>query len=556
MLLSRFWYVLLALALGASAFTLYVADQMYNHAGHRAMSDALAADSSAVGWFLRDDARKRSSATIPMALSPDIGEGLAKASVEPKIGRDVRTKVKTALTKVAADVPADLKFDAVWAVDAGGRVVASVGFDHGDDWELGGYAAVGDALHGWIRDDAWVWRGRIYRVVTRPVEREAQGEPVGAIVGAKIVDDSFAFAASKRTGAAVGFYADGARVASGAPEGFDKGTLDEITSDLKALEGDKDYQTKGRSDVRVLRQHLGVVYARHPGEAWELGAGYAVGRVAVAVSSPFDFLSQADNSDKAKVPTVALILGALLVVAAGLVFTYLEHDKPLTTFRHEVTRLAKGEIDVFQPSRFRGAFKKIASDLNDGIEKVAAKGGAPRRAADLEQVLGPIPAKPAMSAFAVPGPGGPADPPSRSIPRPPPVAERSAARLRQAPVSPPEAEPETVEETPASTSTPAAMPKPPRRPPLPGAAPVLEAPESVVGGDPFDELEDWRRVYEEFLAMKKQCTEETGSLTFEKFKGTLQRNKEALVARHNCARVTFTVYVKDGKTALKASPGK
>src|SRR5215831_21416675 len=90
----------------------------------------------------------------------------------------------------------------------------------------------------------------------------------------------------------------------------------------------------------------------------------------------------------------------------GLFFTVLEHNGPLATFRNEAIRMAKGEIDVLAPSRFRGLYKKIAADLNDGIEKVAAKGGAPRRAADLEQVLGPIPAQPSMSAFSVPGPGG------------------------------------------------------------------------------------------------------------------------------------------------------
>ncbi len=69
-------------------------------------------------------------------------------------------------------------------------------------------------------------------------------------------------------------------------------------------------------------------------------------------------------------------------------------------------------------------------------------------------------------------------------------------------------------------------------------------------------MADWRKVYEEFLALKQQCGEPTANLTFEKFKGTLQRNKDALVARHNCTRVKFTVYVKEGKAALKASPVK
>lgn len=592
MLLSRFWIVLLSLALGASAFTLYVAGQMYNHAGSRAMAQALAADSSAVDWFLRDDARKRASAIIPITLSPEISGGLAKASGDAKVDRDTRFKVRAALVKLAGEVPADLKFDAVWAVDVNGRVVANVGYDHTEDWDLGGYSSVADAIHGWIRDDQWVWKGRIYRVVTRPVEREAQGEPVGAIIGAKIVDDTFARAVSKRTGAAVGFYADGARVASGAPEGFDQSNLDEITSDLKAASADKDYQEKGRSAVRVLSQHLGVVYARLPGEAWELGAGYAVGHLAVSVGSPFDFLTQADNTDKEKVPTkviVALVV-ALLLVGIGL--TVVEHNRPLAIFGGEILRLAKGEIDVLSPSRFRGAYKKIAADLNDGIEKVAAKGGAPRRAADLEQVLGPIPAQPQMSAFSVPGgPGAaPVESPTgsgaRPIPRPP-ISERAAPRLRsgQSGVMPaasasdeglgrgaaPPFRPPVLDEptdVPVTSSSVAAKPPPPPRrpPPVPGSAPSSALSDATMPLEPalnaardpegLDELTEWQRVYEEFIALKRQCGEDTQALTFEKFKGTLQRNKDALVARHNCSRVKFTVYVKEGKAALKASPVK
>jgi hypothetical protein len=587
MLLSRFWYGILAIALGVSVFILFVAVQMYNRTGKAAMSDSLSSDSSAVDWFLRDDARRRSAALIPIALSPDISAGLAKASSDAKIDRDTRLKTTGALKKLGDEV--DAKFDYLWAVDAGGRVVASSGFEHNEEWELGGYASVADALHGWIRDDAWVWKGRILRVVTRPVEKEAGGEPVGAVIGAKIVDDTFAREVTKRTGAAVGFFADGARVASGAPEGFDKSSLDEITRDLKHLDTNKDYLEKGRSEVRVIGDHLGVVYARLPGEAWDLGAGYAVGRVAVSVGSPFDVLNRADKSDQENVTSkyvIWVVLGTLIVAGVGLFLTFLEYTKPLASFRHEAERLAKGEIDMLQPSRFRGAYKKIAADLNDGIEKVAVKGGAPRKAADLEQVLGPIPAQPMMSAFSVPGPGGaPADSPSRpSFPRPP-VSERGPSRLRTTGPGAPSADSgEQVRfsdfQVPAVNeagrpTAPAAEdagpakgrpPPPPKRPPpvaAPAAlsqeiAPVAES--SFVAPLPtdeaFDEVEDWRRVYEEFVAVKRQCGEPTAPLTFEKFKGTLQRNKDALVARHNCARVKFTVYIKEGKAALKASPVK
>lgn len=551
MLLTRFWSILLALALGLSAFTLFVAVHMFNRAGARAMSEALAADSSAVDWYLRDDSRKRGAELIRFTLSPDIAAGLAKATGDGKIDRDTRNKTKAALTKLAGEVPADLKFDAVWAVDANGRVVAAVGFEHNEDWELGGYASVADAIHGWIRDDAWVWKGRIYRVVTRPVEREAGGEPVGAIVGAKIVDDTFARSVTKRTGAAVGFYADNARVASGAPEGFDKSKLDEITADLKALDNDKDYQEKGRSAARVLRQDLGVVYARLPGETWELGAGYAVGHVAVQVTSPFDFLTLADNTDKAKVPTLLIAGGLVLAIVLGLVLSYLEYNKPLATFQREAMRLAKGEIDVLAPSRFRGQYKKIAADINDGMEKVAAKGGAPRRAADLEQVLGPIPSQPSMSAFSVPGGPGTA-PPVESPTRSGRVPGVPAPRLRGA------AEGDVSEPT-VPRPPPAPKRAQPPAPPLaaaPDPSSVIALPGEAPAADAFDELADWKQVYEDFLALKKQCGEDTSTLTFEKFKGTLQRNKDALVQRHNCTRVKFTVYEKEGKAALKASPVK
>lgn len=605
MLLSRFWLVVLALALGGSVFSLFVAQQMYNRAGHEAMEHALRADSSAVGWYLRDDSRKRASALIPFILSPEVVEGLAKASGESKIDRDTRLKTQNALRKLSEGVDPEQKFDIVWAVDINGRVVSAVGFQHNEEWELGGYASVADALHGWIRDDAWVWRGRIYRIVVRPVEKEAQSEPVGAIIGARYVDDDFARAVAKRTGAAVGFYAEGARVASGAPVDFDKSNLDEITRDLKQLDTNKDYQEKGRSEVRVLGEHLGVVYARLPGEAWDLGAGFAVGRIATSVNGPFDFIFKMLDIDKQKVPSVLIVLGIVVVAAFGLALTFVEHTRPLQNFRGEAARLASGKIDVLQPSRFRGAYKKIAADINDGIEKVVVKGGGSRKAADLEQVLGPIPAQPQMSAFSVPGPGGaPSEAQQQSRPSFPkaPVPSGGAQRLRQsgqsgmmaavvppvpattpvpvAPAIPPappsseEAEPfESGDEPPAAPKPqPAAAakaqpPPPPKRPVAPAAAPQPGPADSVAvaeqsrftdptPGDGFDELADWRRVYEEFLSVKRQCGEPTAPLTFEKFKGTLQRNKDALVARHGCSRVKFTVYVKDGKAALKASPVK
>jgi hypothetical protein len=550
MILSRFWYLALAITLGVAVFTLVLAAQMYNRAGVRAMSESLAADSSAVRWYLNDDARNRSSALISIALSPDLRTQLQKITPEAKIPKENRDAALKALTKLNADVPADLAFDALWAVDGNGRVIAAIGIVHSEDWELGGYPVVADALHGWIRDDAWIWKGRILRVVSRPIEAEVNGEPVGAIIGAKYVDDKFAQAVSKRTGTAVGFYADGARVASWAPEGFDKANLDLITQDLKQLDDNKDYQEKGRSEPRVIGAHLGVVYARMPGESWDLNAGFAVGRLAVAVDGPMDFLNKADDIDKKNVKTPFIVGFVLLLGIAGIVFTVLEHTRPMSTFGKEAIRLAKGEVDILAPSKFRGAYKKIASDINDGIDKIAAKGGAPRRAADLEQVLGPIPAAPTMSAFSVPGSGETSSnaikvpdmggakplPQPKALPKPKPrggTLDGSASAETEAPAGD------------ASASV--------RKPPPPMAVPKQPGDPSVELAAPVDEETEWKAVFDQFLALKEQCGEPTAGMTFEKFKTTLQRNKEALVQRGATA-VKFTVYIKEGKAALKATP--
>ena len=70
------------------------------------------------------------------------------------------------------------------------------------------------------------------------------------------------------------------------------------------------------------------------------------------------------------------------------------------------------------------------------------------------------------------------------------------------------------------------------------------------------ETSEWPHVFEEFVKTKKQCNEPVEGLTFEKFSLTLKKNRDALVQKHGCKRVKFTVYVKDGRASLKATPVK
>ena len=93
-----------------------------------------------------------------------------------------------------------------------------------------------------------------------------------------------------------------------------------------------------------------------------------------------------------------------------------------------------------------------------------------------------------------------------------------------------------------------------------GATMVARVPEELLaqsashalGGD--DEDKHFREVYQQFVDTKKQCGEPTAGLTFDKFVVTLRKNRDQIVNRHGARKVRFTVYVKEGKAALKATP--
>jgi hypothetical protein len=536
MLLTRFWIVLMSLLYGSAVFVLYLAVSMYNRSGTRTMAERLSSDSQVVSWYLKEDARLRAAQLIPFAVNQELARALQKSSeAEGKIPSASQDKVQASLRAALTKIPEDMTFDAVFAVDQHGRVVGQIGYQQAlgmEDFELGGYPVVADALHGYIRDDTLVL-DRVYRVVARPVEVEIGQPPAGAVLGARIIDDKFARELSNRTNAAIGFFARGARVASGAPEGFDKSQLDQIVGDLEEMSKDEAFREKGRSSMRIIDRLLGVQYSRLPGEAWALGAGFVVARLPDQVNNPIGFFQKSDDKDKKQANWMIAIAFAFGGIAIGLLLSIIEHTRPLQTFRREATKLAKGELDQLHPSKFRGIYRKIAADLNDGIDHVAAKGGVPRKAADLKQVLGDIPEQPQMSAFAFAGDAA----------GPPASAASNPQASRPLPASPPQrSAPKAA--TPEAQASSGRRPPPPKRPGDEGdAASVLSAKEA-----------EWQQVYQEFVATKQQCGEDTENFTYQKFEVTLKKNEAAIVQRHGASRVKFSVYVKDGKAALKASP--
>ena len=428
MILSRVWYVLLGLAVAVALYVVFIAVGQYERQTTRALKEGLASDSQTVDWALKIDNRRRLDALLAGSVDATLQQALVQSnsSKDGKIPDKAKADAKKALSTIHDAIPTDWRNDALFAVDRDGRVVGALGFDQvagNDDFEMGGYPAVNDALHGWLRDDVWMLGSKMYVVVARPVEYDVTQRPAGAIVGLKEVNKKLADDLSKRTRTNIAFYASGQRVAAGVgTEGFDDEKLDAVGADLQKVD-DKTYGDGNRSEVRMLTDDLGVMYARLPGDVWSLGGGFAVARSKTILAGPMGFLSNADDRDKATVPWPLLAGVVLLAMFIGIGFTLLEHTMPLRELVMQAERLKAGGMDGLQVARFRGSYRLAAQSINQGMERSIEKaGGVSRKPADLESILGPSPAQPSMSAFSFPMADGAAQPATPHVPAHVPAA--------------------------------------------------------------------------------------------------------------------------------------
>src|SRR5450432_1836163 len=163
MLLSRFWYAILAIVVGASIYVVFLAVGQYNRRTAVLTNDAVADDAQVVKWALQIDARRRLDAMLIASVDKGIQAALVGCIDKDKIPAKSKDDAKKALAAVMDKFAPDYKNDATFVVDRDGRMVAEIGYDRVndlkefDDFELGGYPAVNDALHGFLRDDTWVW---------------------------------------------------------------------------------------------------------------------------------------------------------------------------------------------------------------------------------------------------------------------------------------------------------------------------------------------------------------------------------------------------------------
>lgn len=459
MLLSRFWYVFLALlalaAVGAAVFAKSVVDLQWVEA----TEDELRRDRFEIEALLKLDARARLDALTRFAFDEQLRAQLRQAS-EHRPGHPVAGEVRTALTRRIGSLNRqleDMAGDLVFAVNQRGYIVAQIAPGRRAGGGLGGFPLVQRALAGFVRDDVWVLNGVVYRMAARPVIEG--GRFVGALVHGKRVDDRFAELLSSRLGeATVAFFRGETAFASYMPAGV-RGApqREQVQAALPAAVGDASFGQDGRT-ANPLRLESGgmATFSLVTGAARQAGVGYAVARPVPQLSGPLALFDQAGNETWTGALSSGFALGAmvvlLLMVGLAMASVWAEHDRPLAKLLRATAGLGQDQAGHFgrlAVTDFGGRHRKLAEAINQVLDRAAGSRalGQPK-AANLDEILAPGEEAAPGNAFFGFGqepsavgaaPGGFAPPPAAPSPAvPPPAAPSPAAPL---PGEPPPASP-------------------------------------------------------------------------------------------------------------------
>jgi len=495
--------------------------------------------------------------------------------------------------------------------DARGRVVARSGVDEGVIGDvLAGRFLIDDALAGYLRDDVWVELGSVFLVAASPVvSRSTSGDQIigVAVLGWKL-DSNLAdgFVAPFRDSdkdaedrsTQVAFYANGKQVTRSSTPAM-------LDTDLIAQFGKVKLPESVAADCKQIAPfyahdatgEYAVVMSRVPGEAEHDGAFFAVFTPRPAEASFAGAVGKAKGELGGSFPWV--IVGAMFVLGlgGGIALMLVEHDRPLRRLQADAVRLAKAERERLAEEDHGGRFGSIARSVNIQIDKLTRDAKAAKK--DLDQLLGPapegslgaldllggtpLPARPAGPSLMTPPAASAAPPPSEfrfSDAGSGPTGSRRAPGAPELDLSGPKPAGAAAPPPRPAAPPPPAPPRPPvpavsARSPAPPPRPVVTpagtpAPDKVALDDDILALGDvpttpgsnvaeeayFHEVFEQFVELKRKCGESTTGLTYAKFGEKLRKNRDELISKTGCTEVKFTVYVKDGKAALKATPVK
>jgi hypothetical protein len=601
---SKIWFFLVTVA---AAVALTFALVMPRPAQRAAIVDEtrrLTIACGVIGIKLESDALHRVGLAGKFARYEKIENALAEASGLAAIDEKKMKEFRTTGEKVMEEFKGKRNPQFAYLIDKKGRVAARVRHEENEFGDvLAGRPLVDDALAGYMRDDIWTFGRTTYLVSASPVVKGT--DYVGAVVlGHKIDTEWTKSIVGKALLVELGFYLNADTIAATDAAALEQKTLVDGVGRLKGpnLKEDCGNDINTPLDVRAGNENYTALVARLPGEAGTRGAFYSVFAKKNAEIGFSATLGAATKDDLGfgSFPWILVGGGFLLFLGVGIGLMLFESDRPLRRLAADSVRLAKGETERLGEDQHPGKFGSIARSMNIHIDKLGRDAKAAKK--DLDQLLGPAPEGSLgtidLLATALPPvrPGGPAPaampPPSEfrfgdSGPQPArPTPASPASRAGTPPTGHPLARagtPPPVRKTPPPMpavsppiSTPVAAPKPDLLDLVqssgPTSAPVsapLTLDDDILGGpsggsglaplptgdgpraDPY-----FKQVYDQFLAVKKSCNEPTAGLTYEKFSEKLIKNRDDLISKTGCREVRFTVYIKEGKAALKATPVK
>jgi hypothetical protein len=591
MLLSRFWYIFLAVLVGAAASAALLSLGVINRQAAEHVGDELRRDRTELDAILRLEARARLDRIAFISVDNKLGGLLKQAGAIgdrqqlSRLGSETKDTLRGHVTRLVEaagrDAKAeDIKPDIAIAVDASGRIVAQLGplESNPPGSSLSTYPFIERALHGYVRDDVVVYDRRVYRIAARPVLYG--GEYVGAIAHGYKFDDAFSARVSQGLGdATVLFFYGRSPLASSVPANAP--ALAEVASLLPDVLSNERFQRGERTDSLALRSGGRALYSLMVGSAAQGEVGYGLARPLTLMASPLAFFQGASREDVNSLPLTWIGLGAIVLAFIGLLFVHLERDRPQLALRKKLQVLASGERERLLITEWRGADRKLADAVNQALDKAIERAAelAPgtKKKANLDEILGPTPESNVEPYFGFADTAAGAKPkPAQRVDQTPAGKDRDKDREAKTPVAAPaQAVPVARPKAPMPIAAPVAAEKAPapkpsapepanvnREPAVkPASALDSAAPSPLPGGNdnaghPPDEAGHFREVYAQYVNLRRDCGEATEGLSFEKFELTLTKTRDQVLAKHPDKGVRFTVYVKEGKAALKAAPVK
>ena len=522
MILSKIWFILVALFAGLAHSIALTAPRPMVQRLQELEGQRLDRAEYAMEQMLKVDAHKWIDRVARLGRDAVLAEALDSAS---RGSGELGVQHRTVQVRIQALLPdlAGAGISTIVAVDANGRVVARVGGDDDKSFgeNIGGAELIDDALRGYLSDDVWGAGGRLLRVAGAPVLSKSRDRIVGALYVGAETGPQFAERLKKNLDVDVALLLKGKVIASTIPSEVLSGLPDMVEQHRQDIDNLK---RTPALPIDVGNETYLAVAAPFPGQAGLQKAYYVLIGKKPAHADMRSLLASTSARDLkwGSFPWIPLLVTILGIIAVGLFLQRFEVEGPMQRLRAELRSLVRLDGAKLDDHKYGGGFGGIARDVNAALEHVSiAMSGAHPLGSH-----GPGDAPAAGSAFAGGGESHFAQ------------AARPAAGP---PLIPGLGAPPPPAFAPPSDEPPAASPSPP-----------------AYGTTASEQDEDGhiRDVYEQFLATKKECGEPTTGLTLEKFSQRLHDNRAALMAKHDCRTVRFTVYVKEGKASLRATPVK